>query len=117
MDEPICIAGALTLLLNWVGRARITDTAQPRTSRHVFPHSVDVIPGKLKVKIFLHDVKFDETAIPCWSYVTYGLAVATSERDHVHAAPGNGPETPMTIPAISSSSLPRFSILPNEGSS
>lgn len=39
----------------------------------VFPVSVDVIPHKLKVRVFLHDIVNGGETISCWSYVTEGL--------------------------------------------
>jgi hypothetical protein len=35
---------------------------------------VEVIPGKLKVKIFAHEIQFEKEVLPCWSFVTDGLA-------------------------------------------
>jgi len=32
-----------------------------------------VIPGKLRVKIFLHDVTYENAIVPCWTYLTDGL--------------------------------------------
>jgi hypothetical protein len=34
---------------------------------------VEVIPGKLTVRVFLHDIVTEGETIPCWSYVTEGL--------------------------------------------
>jgi len=59
----------------WFNRAKTkvvpTQRAVPSTVR--FPLSVEVIPGKLKVKVFLHDVLYENATIPCWTYLTDGL--------------------------------------------
>ena len=68
MDVRICITGTLTaLFFSWSGRAGV-DAARGRTthtSNEVFPKSVEVIPGKLKVKTFLHEIKYENETIPC----------------------------------------------------
>jgi hypothetical protein len=59
-----------------------------------FPYTKEVIPGKLKVRIFLHDLRDQNETISCWSYVTEGLwalkqkeLIFTLRRD-----PGQKPE-------------------------
>jgi Domain of unknown function (DUF3480) len=42
--------------------------------KNTFLYSREVVPGKLSVKIFLHDITFEGQTIPCWSYVTDGFA-------------------------------------------
>jgi hypothetical protein len=76
MDIPICTTGVLTVLFfSWFGRAKggAAVGGQPTTSKDVFPQSIEVIPGKLKVKIFLHEIKYEKETILCWSYLTDGL--------------------------------------------
>ena len=76
MDLRICITAALTVLIfSWPGLARVGAAVggQPTTSKDVFPQSIEVIPGKLKVKIFLHEITYEKETILCWSYVTDGL--------------------------------------------
>lgn len=65
MDSPI----------GWFSRARARfgSSARRKTSRESFPQLVEIIPSKLKARIFLHDVVFGSDTIPCWSYVTQGL--------------------------------------------
>jgi hypothetical protein len=36
--------------------------------------TVDVVPGRLSVRVHAHDVATQQARIPCWSYVTDGLA-------------------------------------------
>ncbi len=46
---------------------------QSKPPQSTFPQSIEVIPGKLRVKVFLHDVTYESETIPCWSYLTDGL--------------------------------------------
>lgn len=62
-----------------------------------FPMSVQVIPGKLKMLVFPHDIKYQDETISCWSYVTEGMTVHnqkeiifTLRRDEGHT-PGEYP--------------------------
>jgi len=76
MDGRISISGALVVLFfGWFGRAgaEAATAQQPTTTKATFPQSIEVIPGKLKVKIFLHEIKYEDETIPCWSYMTDGL--------------------------------------------
>jgi hypothetical protein len=34
---------------------------------------IEVIPGKLKVKVFVHDIPYGGEKIACWTYATEGL--------------------------------------------
>lgn len=44
-------------------------------SKSSFPVTVDVIPGKLKVRVYLHDIPYPAGKwLSCWSYVSDGLA-------------------------------------------
>jgi hypothetical protein len=38
------------------------------------PVNVDVVPGRLSVRVHAHDLATQQARIPCWSYVTDGLA-------------------------------------------
>lgn len=40
-----------------------------------FPQVVEVIPGKLRVRIFLHEIEYENEKLSCWSYLTDGLLV------------------------------------------
>jgi len=75
MHLRIRLAGAFaTALLGWFRRTKTVATGQqPLTVKNAFPHSVEVIPGKLSVKIFLHDITFEGETVPCWSYLTDGF--------------------------------------------
>ena len=48
---------------------------EPAAKKQVkFPFSVEIVPGKLKVRVYLHDVPVDGgKAVSCWSYVSEGL--------------------------------------------
>jgi hypothetical protein len=74
MSSHVCITALFIALgFGWFRERENPATAQqPATT--TFPRLVEVIPGKLKVKIFLHEIKYEKESIPCWSYVTDGLA-------------------------------------------
>ena len=78
------LAGTVaTALLGWFRRANAVVTGQQQpAARDAFPHSVEVIPGKLNVKMFLHDVPSEGEVIPCWSYVTDGF-VAQHQKETI----------------------------------
>lgn len=80
----ICLAGAFALaLFGWFKRAKAVATGQqPLTPNNAFLHSVEAIPGKLSVKIFLHDITSEGETIPCWSYVTDGF-VAQHQKETI----------------------------------
>jgi hypothetical protein len=84
MHLRIRLAGAFaTALLGWFRRTKTVATGQqPLTVKNAFPHSVEVIPGKLSVKIFLHDITFEGETIPCWSYLTDGF-VAQHQKETI----------------------------------
>jgi len=63
------IAPALVI---WFGQALPSQADQ--SSADSFPVSIEVIPGKLRVKIFSHEVQYQNEKIPCWTYLTDGLA-------------------------------------------
>jgi hypothetical protein len=75
MHLRIYLAGAFAIaLLSWFRRAKAAATGQqPISAKNAFPQSVEVIPGKLSVKVFVHDIINEGEAIPCWSYVTDGF--------------------------------------------
>ena len=82
MDLHFWIAGTiLFVFFGWFGHARAhAATGRPAPSKDVFPQSIEVIPGKLKVRIFLHEIKYEKETISCWSYVTDGL-VAQKQKE------------------------------------
>jgi len=77
MDIRLFAAGiwVRSVLYSWFSRAttKVEATQQAVPSATQFPHVVDVIPGKLKVKLFLHDLQVHNEIIPCWTYLTDGL--------------------------------------------
>jgi hypothetical protein len=48
----------------------VTANSQPVSA---LPQTADILPGKLKVKIYLHQMQFGDQKIPCWTFVTDGL--------------------------------------------
>ena len=84
MHLRICLAGTFAIaLLGWFRRAKaVARGQQPLTAKNAFLHSVEVIPGRLSVKIFLHDITFEGETIPCWSYVTEGF-VAQHQKESI----------------------------------
>src|SRR6266478_4318319 len=97
MDLRIGAARKLALAISgWFGGAKansVTD-GQLTTSHNVFPQSVDVIPGRLKLSIFLHEIECEKEIFSCWSYVTDGL-VAQKQKEIIFTLrrdPGQKPE-------------------------
>jgi hypothetical protein len=97
MDLRIGAARKLALAISgWFGGAKsnsVTD-GQHTTSHNVFPRSVEVIPGRLKVRIFLHEIEYEKENFSCWSYVTDGL-VAQKQKEIIFTLrrePGRKPE-------------------------
>jgi len=97
MDLRIGAARKLALAISrWFGGAKassVTD-GQLTTCHNVFPQSVDVIPGRLKVGIFLHEIEYEKEIFSCWSYVTDGL-VAQKQKEIIFTLrrdPGQKPE-------------------------
>jgi hypothetical protein len=43
------------------------------TNQYEFPVRFELIPEKLKVQVYLHEIDSQSGPIPCWSYVTHGL--------------------------------------------
>jgi hypothetical protein len=82
----ISLTGAFAIaLLDWFRRAKTAATGtgqQSLAASNAFLHSVEVIPGKLSVKIFRHDITFEGETIPCWSYVTDGF-VAQRQKESI----------------------------------
>jgi len=56
-----------------LGRTTAADARTARQDQTDFPVQVELIPGKLKVRIFLHVIDSQKGPVPCWSYVTEGL--------------------------------------------
>jgi hypothetical protein len=75
MHLRIYLAGAFAIaLLSWFRRAKAAATGQqPISAKNAFLQSVEVIPDKLSVKVFVHDIINEGETIPCWSYVTDGF--------------------------------------------
>lgn len=76
MNSPMGAKALARALFGWIAGAKAETTAgfQVASSANEFPRWVEVIRGKLKVRIFLHDIKYEKEKIPCWSYLTDGLA-------------------------------------------
>jgi hypothetical protein len=73
MNLRIWIAGVIVVtFFGWLKRADATPPVEKSTSP-AFPQSIEVIPGKLKVKVFLHEIKYKNETIPCWTFLTDGL--------------------------------------------
>jgi len=54
-------------------RAGAATDRQPTTPTNVFPQLIEVIPGRLKARIFLHEIEYENEKFSCWSYLTDGL--------------------------------------------
>jgi hypothetical protein len=67
------------------------------------PVSVDVVPGRLSVRVHAHDLATPQARIPCWSYVTEGLAahdqaeIVFTLRREPDEAPGQFPDPPFRL--------------------
>jgi hypothetical protein len=76
MDLRIAAARKLALAISgWFGGANtnaVTD-GQTSTSTPVFPQWIEVIPGRLRVRVFLHEIEYENEKFSCWSYLTDGL--------------------------------------------
>jgi hypothetical protein len=46
---------------------------QLTSSTSGIPQTIELVPGKLKAKMFLHEKEYEEEKIPCWSFVTEGM--------------------------------------------
>jgi len=65
---------ALALFKRFGGaKANAATQPEPTTSTNIFPHSVEVIPHRLQVRMFLHEIDYESEKISCWSYLTDGL--------------------------------------------
>ena len=97
MDLRIGAARKLAhALFGWFGgaKANAATEGQSTTSTNVFPQSVEVIPGRLKVRIFLHEIDYENQKLSCWSYLTDGL-VAQKQKEIIFTLrrdPGQKPE-------------------------
>lgn len=100
MHLRIRLAGAFAIaLLGWFRRAKAVATGQQRlTAKNAFLHSVEVIPGRLTVKIFLHDISFEGESIPCWSYVTEGFVAHHQKESIFTLRREGGPTKPEDYP-------------------
>src|SRR4051794_20157780 len=54
--------------------SRTTDSAQQKTVAVQFPVEHELVPGELKAIVHSHSVNTFDASIPCWSYVSEGLA-------------------------------------------
>jgi hypothetical protein len=97
MEIRIGAARKLALAISgWFGGAKSNSATdgQRTTSPNVFPQSVEVIPGRLKVRIFLHEIEYEKENFSCWSYVTDGL-VAQRQKEIIFTLrrePGQKPD-------------------------
>jgi len=76
MDLRFGAARKLALAFSgWFGgaKANAAKDRQPTTPTNVFPQLIEVIPGRLKVRIFLHEIEYENEKFSCWSYLTDGL--------------------------------------------
>jgi hypothetical protein len=72
------IGTAIKLARHFFGRlagakADSGESLQVTTSTSEIPKTIELIPGKLKVRIFHHEIKYEDERIPCWSFVTDGM--------------------------------------------
>lgn len=66
------IVNFVTSLLPFSGSAvSFAQAANPPANR--FPQTVEVIPGTLRARIFLHEIQDGPNKISCWTYVSDGL--------------------------------------------
>jgi hypothetical protein len=53
------------------------DAAQPKPATSMtarqFPITIEILPGELRARVYLHEVSATREPIPCWSYVSDGL--------------------------------------------
>jgi hypothetical protein len=78
------------------GKSDSVNDGQP-TSRHIFPQSVDVIPGKLTIRIFLHEITYEKEVFTCWSYITEGL-VAQKQKEIIFTLRRGSDQRPEDYP-------------------
>jgi hypothetical protein len=90
----------LAVFVNATAAPKPRISIQPRQTQVAAPHdafpvTVDVIPGKLKVRVYLHDIQYPAgTSLSCWSYVSDGLA-AQKQKEIIFTllrGPGQKPE-------------------------
>jgi hypothetical protein len=62
-----------------------------------FPATVTLIPGKLSVRVFLHDIANGRDRIPCWTYVTDGLWDA-GQKEMIFSLRRHADEEPEAVP-------------------
>ncbi len=74
MEAPRKFARAVFAWFGWPKTNTATD-GQRAAANSGFPRTVEVIPGKLNVRIFLHEIEYENEKLSCWSYVTDGLLV------------------------------------------
>ena len=74
MEAPRKFARAVFAWFGWPKTNTATD-GQRAAPISGFPRTVEVIPGKLNVRIFLHEIEYENEKLSCWSYVTDGLLV------------------------------------------
>jgi hypothetical protein len=83
---------------------RANTAASPATSlTRQFPVTVEIIPGELSARVYLHEISASSGRIPCWSYVSDGLG-AHQQREVVFTlrrergeADGAFPEDPLRL--------------------
>ena len=98
LPKPIAWAIAVTLLMlpgHASGDAAAARQTKPSTD--AFPQTVDVITGKLKMKVFLHDVPYGGEKIPCWTYLTEGL-VSRKQREIIFTLQRDSGQKPGDYP-------------------
>jgi hypothetical protein len=80
-----------------VWRTPATAASQASSSTTDFPRSVEVIPGKLNVKVFLHDAKNGDELVHCWSFLSDGLA-AYKQKEIIITVRRDGVQRPSSFP-------------------
>jgi hypothetical protein len=51
----------------------VLSTAEVNARLQDFPVDVEVVPGKLSVRVFHHEIETVEGGVPCWTFVSSGL--------------------------------------------
>jgi hypothetical protein len=54
-------------------KTRLGSSAAGRADESTWPVELEIVPGKLSARVYLHDIDFRGRPIACWSYVSHGL--------------------------------------------
>lgn len=93
-------AQALAWETTSMGTGSNSPSQQPTTQ---FPIQIELLPGKLKVRVWLHEIDSRKGPVSCWSYITEGLQALGHEEliftlNHNSAEkPGEYPRDPLAF--------------------